>query len=162
MGVIGEVADVAQNGITPALLVQGKGIFVKFPGSHTCSSRTWTTLTWWTQREHLLVLDLSHQRVERTLLARVSTGWVSMGLGLKASQHRGTRNPSPITTLTPTYRQPHGSPPWAAGSSGAPPKGGPNVWLPAGEALGRREAAGARQDPLPDMGMWPSRNFQLS
>ena len=27
--------DIAQNGINPALLVKGWGIFVKFPGSHT-------------------------------------------------------------------------------------------------------------------------------
>ena len=42
------------------------------------------------------------------------------------------------------------------------PQGGPEVWLPAGEALGRREAADAQRDPLPDMGMWPSWTFQLS
>ena len=34
MGVIQEVAGAAQNGVSPALLVQGQGIFVKFPGSH--------------------------------------------------------------------------------------------------------------------------------
>ena len=68
------------------------------------------TLTRWTQCAHLLVLDLSHQRVEGTLLALVSKGWVSMGLGMKARQHRGLRNPSPITTPTPTHRLHHGSP----------------------------------------------------
>ena len=76
-------------------------------------------------RAPLVVLDLSHQRVENTLLALVSRGWVSMGLGLKATQHRGPRNPSPIPTPTPTHRQPQGSPPWAAGSSGAPPRAAP-------------------------------------
>ena len=34
MGVIQEVAGAAQNGVSPALLVQGLGIFVNFPGSH--------------------------------------------------------------------------------------------------------------------------------
>ena len=41
-------------------------------------------------------------------------------------------------------------------------QGGPEVRLPAGEAPGRREAAGAQWDPLPDMGMWLSQTFQLS
>ena len=58
---------------------------------------------------HTLWCWISHQRVEGTLLALVSRGWVSMGLGMNASQHRGPRNPSPITTPTPTHRLPHGS-----------------------------------------------------
>uniref|UniRef100_A0A8C0M658 Uncharacterized protein n=1 Tax=Canis lupus familiaris TaxID=9615 RepID=A0A8C0M658_CANLF len=48
-----------------------------------------------------------------------------MGLGLKARLHRGPRNRSPIPTLTPTHRQPQGSPPWTAGSSGSPPRAAP-------------------------------------
>ena len=79
-------------------------------------------LTRWTQRAHLVVLDLSHQRVEGTLLALVSKGWVSMGLGLKARQHRGPKNHSPVPTPTSTHRQPQGSPPWVPDSSGAPPR----------------------------------------
>ena len=42
------------------------------------------------------------------------------------------------------------------------PQGGPEVPLPAGEASGRREAAGAQREPLPDMGMWLSQTFQLT
>ena len=67
-------------------------------------------LTRWTHCAHLVVLDLSHQCVEGTLLTLVSRGWVSMGLVLKARQHRGPRNTIPITTPTPTHRLPHGSP----------------------------------------------------
>ncbi|XP_048952562.1 vacuolar protein sorting-associated protein 72 homolog [Canis lupus dingo] len=48
-----------------------------------------------------------------------------MGLGLKARLHRGPRNRSPILTLTPTHRQPQGSPQWTAGSSGSPPRAAP-------------------------------------
>ena len=79
-------------------------------------------LTRWTQHAHLVVLDLSHERVEGTLLALVSRGWVSMGFGLKARQHRGPKNPSPIPTLTSTHRQPQGSPPLVPDSSGALPR----------------------------------------
>ena len=100
-------------------LFRGKGFLLISCIPHF-SSRTWATLTRCTQRAHLVVLDLSHQGAEGTLLALVSRGWVSMGLGLKARQHRGPRNPSPIPTQTPKYRQHQGSPPWAAGSSGAP------------------------------------------
>ena len=82
---------------------------MKFPGSHTCSSCTWATRTRWTQPAHLVVLDNSHQHMEGILLTLVSRGWVSMGLGMKARQHRGPRNPSPITTPTPTHRLHHGS-----------------------------------------------------
>ena len=81
-------------------------------------------LTRWTQRAHLVVLDLSHQLVEGTLLALVSRGWVSMGLGLKARQHRGLRNPSPVPTPT-TQMQPQRSLPWAPRSSGAPARVAP-------------------------------------
>ena len=74
---------------------------------------------------HTLWCWISHQRVEGTLLTLVSRGWVSMGLGLKARRHRGPRNPSPVPTPTPTHIQPQSSPPWAAGSSGAPPRAAP-------------------------------------
>ena len=53
-----------------------------------------------------MVLDISHQCVEGTLLTLVSRDWVNMVLGLKVRQHRALRNPSPITTLTPTHRLP--------------------------------------------------------
>ena len=71
------------------------------------------------------MLDLSHQHVEGTLLALVNRGWVSMGLSLKARQHRGPKNPSPVPTQTPKHRQSQGSPPWAPGSSGAPARMAP-------------------------------------
>ena len=71
-----------------------------------------------------MVLDLSHQHVEDTLLALVSRGWVSMGLGLKARQHRGLRNPSPVPTPT-TQMQPQHSLPWAPSSSGGPARVAP-------------------------------------
>lgn len=63
-----------------------------------------------------------NQRVEGTLLALVSRGWVSMGLGLKARQHRGPKKPSPVPTPTSTHRPPQGSLPWVPDSSGAPPR----------------------------------------
>ena len=84
MEVIGEVVGVAQNGISPALLVQGYGNFVKFPGSKLAAHAPGQRSPRWTQRAHLVVLDLSHQHVEDTLLALVSKGGVSMGLSLKA------------------------------------------------------------------------------
>ena len=74
---------------------------------------------------NLVVWDLSHQSVEGTLLALVSRGWVSMGLRLKARQHSRPRNPSPITTPTPTHRESLRSLPCARSSSGAPPKVAP-------------------------------------
>ena len=90
-------------------LFRGKGFLLISCIPHF-SSRTWATLTRCTQRAHLVVLDLSHKGAEGTLLALVSRDWVSMGLGLKARQHRGPRNPSPIPTQTPKYRQHQGSP----------------------------------------------------
>ena len=71
------------------------------------------------------MLDLSHQHVEGTLLALVNRGWVSMGLSLKARQHRGPKNPSPVSTQTPKHRQSQGSPQWAAGSSGVSTRAAP-------------------------------------
>ena len=53
-----------------------------------------------------VVLDLSQQHVEGTLLALVSRGWVNMGLGLKARQHRGPKKPSSVPTPTSTHRPP--------------------------------------------------------
>ena len=118
-------------------------------------------LTRWTQRAHLVVLDLSHERVDGTLLALVSKGWVSMGLGLKARQHRGPKNPSPIPTLTSTHRQPQGSPPWVPDSSGAPPR----VALRSDSLLERHR----REEKQPVLGEthcrtwgWLSQSFHLS
>ena len=76
-----------------------------------------------------------------------------MGLILKAKQHRGPRNPAQSPPRLPN-----------TGSPRAPPhgQGGPKVWLPDGEASGRRKAASAWEDPLPHMGIWPSQTFQLS
>ena len=108
-----------------------------------------------------MVLDISHQCVEGTLLTLGSRDWVNMVLGLKARQHRALRNPSPITTPTPTHRLPKAP----RNEHPAPleiPQGSPEVRLPAGEASGRREAGGAWGDPLPDMGTWPSQTFHLS
>ena len=108
-----------------------------------------------------MVLDLSHQCVEGTLLALVSRGWVSMGLGPKARQQRTEEH------------QPHHHPyshtqaaPWlpvmGTWHLWRSPQGGPEFRLPAGEASGRREAGGDWGDPLPDIGLWPSQTFHLS
>ena len=50
---------------------------------------------------HTLWCWISQQRVEGTLLALVSRGLLSMGLGMMARQHRVPRNHSPLTTPTP-------------------------------------------------------------
>ena len=107
-------------------LFRGKGFLLISYIPHF-SSRTWATLTRCTRRAHLVVLDLSHQHVEGTLLALVNRGWVSMGLSLKARQHRGPKNPSPISTQTPKHRQSQGSPPMGSWLLRSSHQDGPEV-----------------------------------
>ena len=142
-------------------LSRGRGFLLNFLCPNL-QHPTWAMLTRWTQHAHLVVLDLSHERVEGTLLALVSRGWVSMGFGLKARQHRGPKNPSPVSTQTPKHRQSQGSPPMGSWLLRRSRQDGLEVWLPASEASGRIEAPGTWRDPLQVMRMWLSRNFQLS
>ena len=116
-------------------------------------------LTRWTQCAHLVVLDLSHQRVEGTLLALVSRGWMSMGLARRPGS-TGDLEPQPSPQLDSHTQAATGLS--AMGSSSGSPPGSAEVWLPDREASGRREAACAQRDPLLDMGMWRSPNFKLS
>ena len=87
----------------------GPGRDVRTEG--TCSSCTWATVTRWAQLAHLVLLDLLHQVVESNHHALARRGWVREGLGPGAWQHRRLRDPSPFPILTPTHRQPQGSPP---------------------------------------------------
>ena len=108
-----------------------------------------------------MVLDLSYQHVEGTLLSLVSRGWVSMGLARRPGS-TGDQEPQPRPQLDSHTQAATGLPAMGSQLLRISPQGGAEVWLPAGEASGRRETAGAQWDPLPDMGIWPSRTFQLS
>lgn len=101
----------------------------------------WASLVGRAQLAHLVLSNLSHQRVEGILHALGRRGWLSVRLGPGAWQRRGPRDPSvklmhhpsspwPLPT-PPPHRQPQGSPHQAAWPSGAPPQGSPEVWLPA-------------------------------
>ena len=108
---------------------------------------------------HTLWCWISHQRVEGTLLALVSRGWVSMGLARRPGS-TGDREPQPSPQLDSHTQAATGLS--AMGSSSGSPPGSGEVWLPDGEASGRREAACAQRDPLLDMGIWQSWYFKLS
>ena len=108
-----------------------------------------------------MVLDLSYQHVEGTLLSLVSRGWVSMGLARRPGS-TGDQETQPRSQLDSHTQAATGLPAMGSYLLRISPQGGAEVWLPAGEASGRRETAGAQWDPLLDMGIWPSWTFQLS
>ena len=108
-----------------------------------------------------MVLDLSYQHVEGTLLSLVSRGWVSMGLARRPGS-TGDQEPQPRSQLDSHTQAATGLPAMGSYLVRISPQGSAEVWLPAGKASGRRETAGAQWDPLPDIGIWPSRTFQLS
>ncbi|KAM8942675.1 uncharacterized protein AAEQ78_014789 [Lycaon pictus] len=111
-----------------------------------CSSHIWATLTRRAQRAHLVLLDLSHQSAEGTLHVLESRGWVSVGLGLGAGSAGDRVTPAPSPPRLPHTGNPR-APPMGSRLLRSSPQGGPEVWIPAGEASGRREAAGAQRGP---------------
>ena len=123
---------------------RGPGRDVRTAG--TCSSSPWATLTGRAQLAHLVLLDLSHQSVEGILHALESRGWVRVGLSLGAGSAGDRGTPAPSPPRLPHTGSPR-APPMGSWLLRSSPQGGPEVWLPAGEASGRREAAGARRGP---------------
>ena len=74
--------------------------------------QAWATLFRQAQLSHLVLPDLSHQRVEGILHALESRGCVRVGLSLGAWPWRGSRDPSPFRTPSPP-RLPHSGRPRA-------------------------------------------------